>query len=62
MFKNLTVYKLVGWDAGLDREAAAHAAQFQPCGPTQHASVGFIPPRRPNDAFEVSSLTPSFGS
>lgn len=51
MLKNLTVYKLAGWAAGADMEAAARAAQFQPCGPTQPASAGFVPPRGPHEAF-----------
>lgn len=48
MFKNLVLYRL-GAESLLQNtstlEAAIQPAIFQPCGPTEQASMGFVPPR-----------------
>lgn len=50
MFKNATIHRLgAAWapDLCATNEALA-AATFTPCGPTQHISAGFVPPRNSN--------------
>lgn len=51
MFKNLTLARVTGLTSAGVLGAAAQTAQFAPCGPTQVASVGFVPPRGPHGAW-----------
>ena len=51
MFKNLTLARVKGLTSAGDLGVAARDARFMPCGPTQQASVGFVPPREANGAW-----------
>lgn len=46
MFKQLTIYRMQGYDVGRQKTLP----EFVPCGPTQGLSVGFVPPRGENEA------------
>jgi recombination associated protein RdgC len=47
VFKNVTIYRMApGWDVTLEAmETALATARFEPCGPTQTLSVGWLEPR-----------------
>lgn len=51
MFKNLTLARVSGLTSADSLTPGAWGAQFAPCGPTQVASVGFVPPRGPHGAW-----------
>lgn len=51
MFKNLTLARVKGLTSAGDLGVAARDARFMPCGPTQQASVGFVPPRAAHGAW-----------
>lgn len=51
MFKNLTLARVKGLSSAGDLGVAARDARFVPCGPTQQASVGFVPPREAHGAW-----------
>lgn len=51
MFKNLTLARVKGLTSAGDLGVAARDARFIPCGPTQQASVGFVPPRAAHGAW-----------
>lgn len=47
MFKNLIIYQVTS-EAPVFAEDKFTAMAFQPCGPTQERSIGFVPPREAN--------------
>lgn len=51
MFKNLTLARVKGLTSAGDLGVAARDARFTPCGPTQSANVGFVPPRAAHGAW-----------
>lgn len=50
MFKNLTLARVKGLTSAGELGLAARNTPFSPCGPTQVASAGFVPPRGPLQA------------
>lgn len=58
MFKNLIVYRLLPeWSASLeDLQRGLEAGRFLPCGATQAASAGWVPPRGDAHAPLVESI------
>lgn len=57
MFKNLTAFHIGGtFDICLDAmDAALAKARFNPCGPTDEKSVGFVEPRGQNHGALIES-------
>ena len=48
MFKNLVLFRVASGDSCFELsviEASLAKSPFEPCGPTQERSIGWVPPR-----------------